>query len=211
MRSDDDARDDEIGDEVLGHGGSGDNSPDARHRDPLQRLIGAIGAPRDRYLDSDAFDSALIDNHTFDDVDLADIPSATSWPAITSTDAGLAWDELLAWVTALQERFTHIDHHVVPHCWWRHNGHVELLVALRDHERSSFSTSAPATAPMDFFRAFRDATAMLRTFTAELPCARAHEEQTVRPRPIATEEWESFVAADVARRQEREIKSAVED
>jgi len=200
MRSDYGRRDDHTRDDDPGHDRTGD-SPESRHRDPLQQLIGAVGTSPDHGFDSDAFG----------DDDLADIPAATSWPAITSTDARLAWDELLAWVTALQERFAQLDHHVVPHCWWRHNGHVELLVALRDHERSSFSTSAPATAPIDFFRAFRDATALLRTFTAELSCARAHEEQTVRPRPIATEEWESFVAADVARRQECEIESAVED
>jgi len=204
MRSDHDRRDDHTRDDDPGHGRTGD-APESRHRDALQQLIGAIGTSSNHGIENGAFDSDALDD------DLADIPAATSWLAITSTDARLAWDELLAWVTALQERFTHLDHHVVPHCWWRHNGHVELLVALRDHERSSFSTSAPATAPMDFFRAFRDATAMLRSFTAELSCARAHEEQTARPRPIATEEWESFVAADVARRQEREIESAVDD
>lgn len=99
-----------------------------------------------------------------------EIPAATHWPAIPMADAKQEWEELRAWVTELKARFDSVDHHVVPKCWWRHNEHAEALAALRDHERASFSEMAPATAPVDWFRAFRDITALLRTWTGLSGC-----------------------------------------
>jgi hypothetical protein len=113
--------------------------------------------------------------------------------------------ELRAWVEQLQERFSHLDHHVVPRCWWRHNEHVEALSALRDHERSSFAATAPATAPVDWFRALRDVTALLRSWTGDLSCGAAHQDSPTRASPPAVTEWERFVQADVERRKEQEI------
>jgi hypothetical protein len=61
---------------------------------------------------------------------LDDIPSATHWPSLPAGRAAGEWRSLRAWVAALQARFAHLDHHVIPACWWRHNEHVEALAAL---------------------------------------------------------------------------------
>ncbi|MGH9064007.1 MAG: hypothetical protein ACRD0L_08590 [Acidimicrobiales bacterium] len=140
--------------------------------------------------------------------DYGDISTPTSWPRVPSADAVQEWNELRAWVETLCQRFSHLDHHVVPRCWWRHNGHVEALVALRDHERSSFSDTAPATAPLDWFRALRDVAALLRTWTAETSCGPTHQNPTIPIRPVEAGEWDQFVTGDVAARRGAEIETA---
>ena len=141
----------------------------------------------------------------YDDHDLDEIPGATHWPEVLAIEAAAQWGELRDWVEQLQERFSHLDHHVVPRCWWRHNEHVEALSALRDHERSSFAATAPATAPVDWFRALCDVTALLRSWTGDLSCGAVHQDPPTRASPAAVTEWECFVQADVERRQEREL------
>jgi hypothetical protein len=140
-----------------------------------------------------------------DDQDLDDIPGATHWPEVLAVDAAAQWEDLRAWVEKLQERFSHLDHHVIPRCWWRHNGHVEVLSALRDYERCSFAATAPATAPVDWFRALRDVTALLRAWTGDLSCGAAHQDPPICSNPPATAEWGSFLHADVECRKELEI------
>jgi hypothetical protein len=141
----------------------------------------------------------------YDDHDLDEIPGAMHWPEVLAIEAAAQWGELRDWVEQLQERFSHLDHHVVPRCWWRHNEHVEALSALRDHERSSFAATAPATAPVDWFRALRDVTTLLRSWTGDLSCGAAHQDaQTHASSPVVTG-WEWFVQADVERRKEQEI------
>ena len=78
--------------------------------------------------------------------DLAELAGPTHWPDLAAEEAADTWAELAAWVSHLQDRFAHLDHHVIPRCWYRHNEHVEALTALRDHEQISFGPSAPATA-----------------------------------------------------------------
>jgi hypothetical protein len=144
-----------------------------------------------------------------DDSDaISEIPGATYWPEIAPSDAIAEWADLRCWVEQLQGRFSHLNHHVIPRCWWHHNEHVEALVALRDHERSSFSESAPATAPLDWFRALRDVTALLRAWTAECSCGAVHHEEPARWPKTEPAEWESFVRSDVGDRLERGSKSS---
>lgn len=126
-----------------------------------------------------------------------EIPGATSWPAIDPDDTPAAWDDLRAWVDELRRRFDHLDHHVIPACWWRHNEHVEALVALRDHHHASYSDTAPATAPVDWLRALRDIAALLRSWTAEHACGATHHNPPTRLQPDDTHAWNAFVAADV--------------
>ena len=141
--------------------------------------------------------------------DLVDVPSPTYWPEVASVDAAAEWEDLRSWVGELCERFPSLDHHVVPRCWWRHNEHVEALVALRDHERSSFAGTAPATAPVEWFRALRDIASLLRAWTAELACGTSHQSQPTTLRPVGVEEWERVVASDVAVRKAKEVEQAV--
>lgn len=142
------------------------------------------------------------------DDELGDVPSPTHWPSVPAADAAAVWEELSAWVEDLQGRFAHLDHHVIPRCWWRHNEHVEALAALRDHERSSFAGTAPATAPVDWLRALRDVASLLKAWTAELGCGASHHDPPVLLRAGERPEWEHHVGDDVRRRHEREIERA---
>jgi hypothetical protein len=119
-----------------------------------------------------------------------EIPAATHWPSIPVADLADEWNELRDWVVELKVRFDSVDHHVVPNCWWRHNEHVEALSALRDHERASFSDMATATAPVDWFRAFRDITALLRGWTGLSGCGGTH---TSLPVPRRVDDEDDFV------------------
>ena len=100
--------------------------------------------------------------------DLDDIAGPVHWPDVAAVDATQEWESLRRWVDQLIGRFAHLDHHVIPLCWWRHNGHVEALAALRDHERVCYAESSPATAAVDWHRAFRDIEARLREWTGIL-------------------------------------------
>lgn len=144
----------------------------------------------------------------YDAGELADVSAPTHWPAIPAADAADEWADLAAWVEALQGRFAHLDHHVIPRCWWRHNEHVEALAALRDHQRSSFASTAPATAPVDWLRALRDIAALLKAWTAEVGCGAVHQDPPAPLRSGDREEWERHVAGDVRRRHEHEIEAA---
>jgi hypothetical protein len=167
---------------------------------PLDQLAQIICAS----LDPATFDPTVADSGGFDTGDPGDVAAPTHWPWLPSADAAAEWGELRVWVGALQGRFAHLDHHVVPRCWWRHNDHVEALSALRDHERSSFAPTAPATAPLDWFRALRDIAALLRTWTA------SHTDPPTPLRAVDDDDWDRFVTADVARRAEAEIDQAAQ-
>ena len=108
----------------------------------------------------------------------------------------------------LKVRFDSVDHHVVPDCWWRHNEHVEALAALRDHERASFSDMAPATAPVDWFRAFRDITALLRGWTGLSGCGGTHTSLPAAYRPDDEEAFAEYVRADVEARERAATEGA---
>ncbi len=152
----------------------------------------------------------LLGTDNYNNDDYPDIPAPTFWPATPAVDAAAEWTDLRAWVEALQTRFAALDHHVIPRCWWRHNSHVEALTALRDHERSSFSDTAPATAPLDWFRALRDITILLKSWTSDLGCGSTHQDQPVPLEAVDPIAWEHHISADVAARHDREITSATD-
>jgi hypothetical protein len=131
-----------------------------------------------------------------------DIPSATHWPTLDREKAAQEWEQLRGWVEQLRRRFEFLDHHVIPYCWWRHNGHVEALAALRDHERVSFAELAPATAPLDWLRALRDTSAMLRSWTADLACGAVHQPPISQSSAFDQEEWSRHVQTDLADRRQ---------
>ncbi|MFI5034994.1 MAG: hypothetical protein ACHQFZ_02175 [Acidimicrobiales bacterium] len=100
------------------------------------------------------------------------------------------------WVDALRARYRGLDSYVVPACWFEHESLVVALQALRDHERVAYQSGAPGSAGTDWHRAFRDITAMLRQFTADLHCGHGAEY-------AEGELFDSFVAEDLARRRRR--------
>jgi hypothetical protein len=132
--------------------------------------------------------------------ELDEVAGPTYWPDLSPDEADEEWDALRAWVEELVMRFPHLDHHAVPRCWFRHNGHVEALVALRDHERVNYSDTAPGSAAVEWHRAFRDIEARLREWTGQLACGATHEVRTQQVRAVDSDEWDQFVNNDVRRR-----------
>ena len=98
-------------------------------------------------------------------LDMDAIAPPSHWPSLTADEAAREWPALRSWVEKLMARFSHLDHHVIPRCWFLHNGHVEALVALRDQERVNYGETAPGTAGVDWHRAFKDVEARLREWT----------------------------------------------
>lgn len=132
-------------------------------------------------------------------------PGPVHWPSLPAADTADEWAELATWVSGLQARFD-LDAHVIPACWWRHNGHVEALAALRDHEAESYSPMAPASAAVAWLRALRDITALLQGWTAELGCAGGHHDGPPAPPAPSGPDWDEHVTADVARRRRAELE-----
>jgi hypothetical protein len=141
--------------------------------------------------------------------DFDDLSGPLHWEDLTPGEAGVAWPELRCWVEHLVVRFSHLDHHVIPACWWRHNGHVEALAALRDHERVSYAETAPATAAVEWHRALRDIEAMLRDWTGQHGCGAAHNDRDRQLRPPGPVEWDQFVRTDLESRQRAAIDAAL--
>ena len=92
------------------------------------------------------------------------------WPSLTETERPLAIADLRDWVEQLVDRFA-IEVRVIPPCWYRHNGMVEALSALRDHERISFSEHGSPTGAVDWSRAFREIETRLTDFAARTQCS----------------------------------------
>ena len=142
--------------------------------------------------------------------DLDEIAPPIHWPSLPAPDCRQAWNDLRAWVESLAQRYPHLDHHVIPMCWWRHPGHVEALQALKDHERLSYCDTAPASAAVEWHRAFHDIETRLREWTAQLSCGSRHEQVPTRLRPISEADWEGFIAEDITRRDQAALEVALQ-
>jgi len=105
--------------------------------------------------------------------------------------------------------FSHLDHHVIPRCWFTHPGHVEALAALRDAERANYAEIAPGTSAVDWHRAFQLTEGRLRV---QLPYGTTHESRTRQPlpQPIDPTEWEEFVTEDATRHAHHAIAGALD-
>ena len=95
------------------------------------------------------------------------------WPSLTETERIQGFADLREWVEQLVDRFA-IEIRVIPPCWYRHNGMVEALSALRDHERACYAETASPTGAVDWFRALRDIEARLIELASKTQCS-AHE------------------------------------
>jgi hypothetical protein len=128
------------------------------------------------------------------------------WPSIPAADIEQEFRELRAWVQGLLERFEHLDHTVIPTCWWRHNSHVEALQALRDHERISYSESSPAQAATHWHREFHFVEMRLREWTSGYACSKDEHRPGFRSiPPIDQAEWTSYLAGERRRREDAEL------
>jgi hypothetical protein len=142
-------------------------------------------------------------------LDLGEITGPIHWPNLSADEAAQEWTPLRSWVERLGARFSHLDHHVIPRCWFLHNGHVEALSALRDQERVNYSETAPGSAGVDWHRAFRDIEARLREWTAQLACGATHEPRGRQAHVPTAGEWEVFIQEDGEQRSSRAIDDAL--
>lgn len=106
----------------------------------------------------------------------------THLPSRTVRERERAMAQLREWVPQLVRRFA-IDSRVIPPCWEKHNGIVEALQALRDHERASYADTAPLTGAVEWFLAFREIEVRLTSLGASTHCTR----QEHRSAPI--QDW----------------------
>jgi hypothetical protein len=144
-------------------------------------------------------------------LDVDEITGPIHWPDLSADEAAQEWPALRTWVERLTARFSHFDHHVIPRCWFLHNGHVEALSALRDQERVNYGETAPGTAGVDWHRAFRDIEARLREWTAQLACGATHEPRTRQAHVKTAGQWDAFIEEDVERRSRRAIDDALSE
>ncbi|MGA2307596.1 MAG: hypothetical protein ABSH29_25920 [Acidimicrobiales bacterium] len=142
-------------------------------------------------------------------LEIDEISGPIHWPSLAADEAAREWPALRSWVERLIERFSHLDHHVIPRCWFLHNGHVEALAALRDQERINYGETAPGTAGVDWHRAFRDVEMRLREWTGQLACGAAHEVRTHPVRSLDSDEWDHFVNSDVTERENKAVSDAM--
>jgi hypothetical protein len=90
-------------------------------------------------------------------------------PSMTAPERERVMGQLREWVPRLVRRFA-IEPRVIPPCWEQHNGMVEALFALKDHERVSYAETAPPSAPAEWFRAFSEIEARLSSIGALTQC-----------------------------------------
>jgi hypothetical protein len=132
--------------------------------------------------------------------DFGQLRGPLHWPSLTRAEAAEALASLEEWVRQLVARFA-LDVRSVPPCWTRHPALVEILSALRDHERGSYADTAAPTAGIDFIRALHDATHILGETVARAGCT-AHEHRHERSRPWDTPD------ARTAQRSHRPVDGA---
>lgn len=113
----------------------------------------------------------------FDAEPLADafgeLDGPTHLPSLTTSERDHAMARLREWVTLLVRRFA-IEPRVIPPCWEKHNGMIEALLALKDHERACYAQSASPTAAVEWFHAYREIEARLMSLGAATQCT-VHE------------------------------------
>ena len=111
------------------------------------------------------------------------------WPSLTEAERPQAFAELRDWVEQLVDRFT-IEIRVIPPCWHRHNGMVEALSALRDHERMSFADRGSPTGAVDWFRAYREIEICLIDIAARTQCSvQEHRADAARGWRTSEQDW----------------------
>jgi hypothetical protein len=97
-------------------------------------------------------------------------------PSLTARERDRAMAQLRDWVALLVRRFA-IEPRVIPPCWEQHNGMVEALFALKDHERVCYAESASPTAAVEWFHALREIEARLISLAGLTQCT-VHEHRT---------------------------------
>jgi hypothetical protein len=150
--------------------------------------------------DSEAFDALLIN----DEPDIEDEPEGLPVlppgpvfvPGLKGEEIAGFYAELAGWVDGLRHRYQHLGAKVIPACWWRHQGHVEALQALRDAERALLAESAAPMAAANWQQLFAIIESRLREFAGEYGCGEEHTQRRVRQDTEAEGPvWDEFIEA----------------
>lgn len=145
--------------------------------------------------------AALVEGLRKEGLAADEMPYPILWPAIEPGEAKREWDELRRWVNQLRVRFPNAIR--LPDCWWQHNDLVEVLAALRDFERGSFVSTAPASAALEWQRALRDMEVRMEIWIKRFTCSvpgRGHDVPVSDD--AAPPGWDDFVQRDVDRRRD---------
>lgn len=102
-------------------------------------------------------------------IDVALGPGPIHVPSLNVDDLRVVLGQLRPWVAQLVSRFQ-IDARVIPPCWEQHNAMVEALQALRDLERDCFTSNAPPSAAVAWFRGYSEIEARLKEVAAITNC-----------------------------------------
>jgi hypothetical protein len=97
-------------------------------------------------------------------------------PSLTARERERAMAQLREWVPLLVRRFV-IEPRGIPPCWEQHNGMVEALFALKDHERACYAETASPTAAVEWFHALREIESRLISLGSMTHCTR-HEHRS---------------------------------
>lgn len=136
------------------------------------------------------------------------------WPSLPAEDIADQARGLYAWTVRLQHRFPEMVR--LPACWYRHNSLVELLSALRDHERACYADTAAPTSAVAWMTAFRDLETRLRVWVAELRCGgdpRYHDPTVHAVTSLDTSipgDFDDWITDTVDARRQAAIHAAVE-
>ena len=136
------------------------------------------------------------------------------WPALAAEDIADQARSLYGWTARLQHRFPEMVR--LPACWYRHNSLVELLSALRDHERACYADTAAPTAAVTWMTAFRDIETRLRGWVAELRCGgdpRYHDPSVHAVTSLEAttpDDLDAWITDTIAARQQAAIHAAVD-
>jgi hypothetical protein len=121
------------------------------------------------------------------------------WPSLGAEEAAYEWEDLGRWVQEYQRRYPLGT--VVPPCWYRHEHFVELLSALRDHERASYGRAALGDAAMEWQNARQHAEMQLDLWRRKLGCDISGRGHAPLSGGDEASEWDAHVLLDVERRR----------
>jgi hypothetical protein len=129
---------------------------------------------------------------------LGNVSGPLDWRAVRTRNAAAEWAALRGWV--------------LPPCWYRHPALVDVLTALRDHQRGAFDPMQPLSAATEWQRVFRDLEPRLRDWASRTRCSNsAHRDELAIDWPDDQDTWTAHLDNDVQARQRRETAATPTD
>lgn len=151
-----------------------------------------------------AHESLFAVDHDDVDIDIDVLAGPVHWPSVPSSEIAERFQQLRDWVEQLIDRFEHLNHTIIPPCWWQHNGHIEALQALKDHERISYADTSPGQAALAWHHDLQFTEQRLREWTTSHGCDRKTHRTPIRTTTTVDDEtFSAHLQTEQARRAER--------